>query len=765
MDFSISELLESFSDSKLVAPKVLEKRFGEDQSSIRKLQIVLDTLEKVGILEKEKGRYRRVTDDDVIEGRLRCSSKGFCFAIQDGEEVEDVYVRESHLSNAWNGDRVLVRVTKEGKGRRSPEGEVRLILERANSSLLARVKKTDQGYRAIPLDDRLPCEIELLDEGTPLPEGLADNSDQLVHIEVMRYPLGAYLPVGRIARVLGRDPQVAPDIELVCCKYELPREFSETVLEAAADLPDQPYKADLKGRVDLRKLFTLTIARPDAKAFEDAISLEVLEDGKWRLGVHIADVAYYVPLNSTLDLEARRRATSVFLGETVLPLLPEALSHHLCSLLPGENRLAISVLLTLDAAGEVLEYELQPSIITVDLSLTDQQVQQILEDRTDESVQAFAPAFELLDAMLRLSLLLKANRQERGALELSLPDAKFHYNDEGELGALVVSPSLRAQSIVKEFMLLANETVAEHLQALDLPGIYRIHPASDLSSAQELLKLLTNMGLELSLEQEDVVTSRDYQAFIHKFADSDVQTVLTYLLLGTLKPPAYSTEPGTHFGLALSEGYSHFTSPLRRYADLVVQRVLQALFDEGRDRRSTRVKERVKLRHSSVLDSDVNWNVLPPDIQKEIETDLEAIVTHLNERERLAQKAEQDLEALRKAEFMRARTGEIFRGLITGVQSYGFFVEIEDLLVEGLVHVSSLKDDWYEYRSRHQTLVGRKNRKQYRLGDRVEVQVKNVDYYRQQIDLVAVGGGSQAADDDNEEAPTDTTQRATSEEE
>jgi ribonuclease R len=258
------------------------------------------------------------------------------------------------------------------------------------------------------------------------------------------------------------------------------------------------------------------------------------------------------------------------------------------------------------------------------------------------------------------------------------------------------------------------------------------------------------MGIDSHLEQEDAVHPRDYQRLVQEFAESKTEKVLTYLLLSTFKPAVYSTAPGTHFGLALDEAYTHFTSPLRRYPDLLVHRVLHAVFDYGRDRRTTRSKERVNLR-SSTCHGQINWNVLPTDLHAELEDEFATVVVHLTEQEKLAQEAEADLEGLKKAEFMQQHTGKIFHGLITGVQSYGFFVEIEELLVEGLVHVSSLKDDWYEYRSRQQKLVGRKNRRQYKLGDRVEVQVKSVDYYRQQIDLVAVGGGSEAPEDDEPE--------------
>jgi ribonuclease R len=268
------------------------------------------------------------------------------------------------------------------------------------------------------------------------------------------------------------------------------------------------------------------------------------------------------------------------------------------------------------------------------------------------------------------------------------------------------------------------------------------------------MKLASSMGIDLHLEQEDTVRPQDYQHFTQKFAESDAERVLTYLLLETLKPAFYSTTPKSHFGLALEDGYTHFTSPVRRYPDLLIQRVLHAVFNEGRDRKTSRAKEAVDLRHSS-CHGEISWNVLPPEIHQELESHFHTVVVHLTERERIAQEAEQDLEGLKKAELMRERTGEIFHGLITGVQSYGLFVEIEELLVEGLVHVSSLKDDWYEYRSRQQTLVGRKNRKQYRLGDRIEVQVKSVDYYRQQIDLLAVGGGSEASEEPEVDEDTD----------
>ena len=769
MEFSIAELLANFTDDKLVAPKALEKKLEcQDELSLRRLQIALDALEKIGVLVKERGKYRRVTEEGVVEGKLRCSSKGFCFAIQDVEGSEDIYIRESQLSHAWNGDRVLVRVTKEGSRRRSPEGEVRLILERANPSVLARIKKTEAGeFRAVPLDDRLLFELQVNENGLQLEEAI----DHLAHVQIKRYPIGQYAPLGKVAKVLGADDDAA-DIDIVCCKHDLPREFSETVLAAAKDLPNKVTKPELKLRVDLRALTTLTIKASSEDSADDAITLEKTKAGNWRLGIHIADVARYVEAGSSLDREAQRRGTSAYLSELVIPMLPEQLTDNLCSLQPGKDRLAISVLITLDESGQVVEFEIQPTVIQVDYKLSYQQAEAILADQHTEKLKEFEPIFDLLAQLDTLSHAIKDQRRKRGAFELNLPEkiyarpdgsespeeadkftfSKFHYDDEGVLGAVVVSSTLPIHSLIVELMLLANQTVASHLQALGIPSVYRVHPTPDLEEVQELIKLAVSMGIELKLEQEEEVRPQDYQNFTHAFAESNAERVLTYLLLSTMKPAFYSSSAKPHFGLALEQGYTHFTSPVRRYPDLLVHRALHAVFEEGRDRRSSRVKDSVDLRHSS-CHGQINWNVLPTDIHQELESHFGTVVVHLTEREKIAQDAENDLEGLKKAELMKERTGEVFHGLITGVQSYGLFVELEELLVEGLVHVSSLKDDWYEFRSRQQTLVGRKNRKQYRLGDRIEVQVKSVDYYRQQIDLIAVGGGSEATDEEFEERP------------
>ncbi|MEM9925083.1 MAG: ribonuclease R family protein [Cyanobacteria bacterium P01_D01_bin.50] len=744
MEFSIATLLANFTDEKLVARKLLEKKLGcEDDDSIQKLEIALDVLEKIGILAKERGKYRRISEDSLIEAKLRCSSKGFCFAIQDIEAAEDIYIRESHLSNAWNGDRVLVRVLKEGSRRRSPEGEVKLVLERSNHTLLARIKQIEGGFRAVPLDDRLLFELKLQHNSVVL-----DNAiDHLAHVQVLRYPLAQYPPLGKVVQILGSDAEAAADIDLVTCKHDLSRNFSDNVEETAAKLPKRILKADRKNRLDLTDKLTICIGGNVDSVIvrENAISLEETEEGNWLLGFHIADVSHYVQPDEALDREALKRGRSVYLGDLVLPMLPDAVAAR-SSLVTGSDRLAISFLITLDGeTGEVLEWEINKSLVNVDKHLNQKQALGVLAAETKES----AEVVEMLQQLQALAIVLKEQRLARGSLQLNLPSNQNPFYDEGASGCVTESDS-PVDSLLTELVLLTNQLMATHLNALGIPAVWRVQGAPDPEDVQEMLKLAINLGVELALPDDIDIQPLDYQHLTKVFAESASEQVLTYLLQDTLKPATYTTSQGGHFGLALPDGYVHCTSPLRRYPDLLMQRVFYTLVENGRDRRNTRVKERVNLRSSS-CHGEINWNVLPPELQQELQTDLTRVITQINDREKEVQEAEADLEGLKRAALMKQRIGEVFNGVITGVQSYGFFVEIEvpaqeteeisniPLRVEGLVHVSSLKDDWYEYRARQQALFGRKNRASYRLGDRVAVQVKSVDYYRQQIDLVTVG--------------------------
>jgi ribonuclease R len=745
MEFSISQLLDNLSDLKFVAPKVIEKKLGVgDDTSIRKLQVALDALERVGILEKDKGRYRRVAEDGLVEGRLRCSSKGFCFAIQDVEGAEDIYIRESKLSTAWNGDRVLVKVTKDGMRRRSPEGEVRLIVERSNPTLLAKVKTTGASYRAVPLDDRLLFEIEIVPD-KQFPD-LSVAVNKLIHLEMLRFPLGSHLPIGKIAQILGDDAESTADVDLVCCKHNLPRKFSSQVLTAANSLPKAVRKVDLKKRLDLRQSVTVAIGNAPA------ISLEPTQAGGWNLGVHIPDFSSYIAVGSVLDETARLRVRTSFLDDTVIPMLPEL------GVLQQPEHLTMSVLFKLDSNGILTEFEIYPSVISTHASLSYAEAQEILDDRS-QKVSTKGKNSEIADLLSNIAQLGTLLLQQRpGSFHITLPNASMHEPDEGILSVPIVPETAYIYGMVSEIAILANRAIATHLVALGVPALFRTQPTPELNKVTDWLKLCVSMGVSAGLAEAERLQPQDFQNFLAQVKHLEPQTsrdILKYLLMSLLKIGEYSLQPGYHFGLALApeSPYIHAIAPQHRYVDLLIQRLLHLVFHEGRDRRNTRSKESVDL-HSSSCHGQISWSVLPPDRERQVISELELILPKLNQQDSLVHKAKTDLDGLRKAEFMQARTGQNFFGIITGVQSYGFFVEIESLLVEGLVHVSSLKDDWYEFpqvngRSKGgrppTVLVGRRSERQYSLGDRIEVQVKSVDYYRQQIDLVALASIDAAA--------------------
>ncbi|MEB3173813.1 MAG: ribonuclease R family protein [Cyanobacteriota bacterium] len=720
MDFTIAALLAQFSEDKLVAAKALEKKLGcESEEAQETLRIVLDALERLGLLTRERGKYKRVWETGIVEAKLRCSSKGFCFAIQDDEDGEDIYIREGNLSHAWNGDRVMVKMIKEGSRRRSPEGEVRVILDRANPSVLAQVKQEGDAFRAVPLDDRLLFELELqageLDLRTVL--------DHLVHVSVVRYPLAQRLSLGQVTKVLGSNAEAARDVDIVACKHDLPGPWP-----ASFPLP-APLQETLERR-DCRSELTFSFGSEQTPWTEMGFTLEQTPEG-WRLGLHIADVAQAIPPGSDLDREARRRGASVFLGESSSPLLPDNLTANYC-FIPGADRDALSFWLGFDAQGETTDFEYEATVVRVDRQFDLSEVQAALADSPAPELGAFDGLFHSL--FFQLCPQLRARRLQRGGFTLQ-SQAPLLFSDEGRIGAVAHAPALPLHSLLMEVVIVLQGQVARHLRELGLPALYCGQTPPDWEDLTDALKLVQNLGLEVSFDPETAATPQDFARLAQGFDKLEARPILHHLLLQSLKTPKYYSHPAPHFGLAYGDGYAHCSAPARRYGDLVNQRVLKLALTEGRDRRTKHSKIGVNLRSQECY-GQITWSVLPPALQDSLSEDLHLLLPHLNDREKVAADAEKDLLGLRKAEKLRACVGQTCRGLITGVQSYGFFVELEDFLAEGLVHVSSLRNDWYEYRARHSSLVGRKSRTTFRLGDDIAVEIKNVDYYRQQIDLV-----------------------------
>ncbi|MFS8886370.1 ribonuclease R family protein [Synechococcus sp. H70.2] len=723
-----------------------------DPEAPEMLEIALDGLVRAGFLEQtgDPPRYRRKPDESLVVGRLRCSSKGFCFAVRDEPGAEDVYIHGSNLSGAWNGDQVVVRITKPGNRRRSPEGEVVAVVERANRTLVGRLKQTEEGFRVVPLDDRLLFELAL-SEPRPSASGLAEG--QVAYVEVERYPLGDLPPLGRVRKILGHGPEASIDVDLVCCKYDLPQEFPPAVLEAAATLPKKLSRSDQKGRRDLRDWFCITLEpldlqHPHGLEPNVAVSLQRQEEDSWLLGIHIADVAYWLDPDHPLEQEAQRRTATVYLDSAVLPLFPPEV-HNRLALLPHQERLAYSLLLTLDAEGAVRSFEIHPSLVRTRAHLSYGQVQALLATAADLDPDEKVPELMvLLQNLLRLSQVLRVRRHQAGGFDLPLLDLLTPYSaDESGYGPLLISDRLGAHALMTEVLLLANQTLGHHLRQLGIPSLARVQPPPTAEALQNFLRLANAMKLDLHLQDPEAVSLADWQRICVRITAPDVlasgnSPALVAQLLSTLPPVEYRLqplqEPLGHFGLGLLEPYATFTAPLRRYADLLNLRALDLALRKGRNRRSPRSKTVVDL-HGPSGYGHIDWQVLPPKVHEEWQAFLQAQLPKIQAGYQLHQQAERELMGLKRCEFLQKHLGETFPGLIVSVQNYGFFVLVDPILAEGLVRVSTLKNDWYEYRK--QALVGRKTRRQFRLGDRVEVQVKNVDYYRQQIDLAVIGEG------------------------
>jgi len=706
MEFSVAQLLEACSEDKLVAPKALEKKLGIDsEEEISHLQVALDALEKTGILEKDKGKYRRSSEEGLVEGRLRCSSKGYCFAVQEGEGAEVIYIRENKLNSAWNGDKVLVKVTKDGMRRRNPEGEVRLVLERSNSRILARVKPTPLGYRAVPLDNRLNVEVELM----PFPE-LENVADRLVHLEVVRYALGNLLPLGRITRILGMDESSTEDQELVRCKHNLPDRLDQGTVALANDLQA---KADDLERLDWREQRVVSLG-------EAGISL-VKEGNLWTIGVHIPDVASYIPLDSPLDLVARERVRSYWLGNQSIPMLPDL------PLFQQTDRFCVSVIMHLTDGGEMQSFEIQPTLVRVSPPAE--------EDPVLKNINASSRAVESYLSSV--------------VVELDIPWTEL--GDDGVLGVTVTKSTQDA--LVARLLMMANRAIALHLKALGLPGLFYCQPEPDPDRLTDWLNLLSELG----------VTPPEVRHYLHHLETIDTpvrRDIIKQLFLGLLLPGEYSLQPLPHFGMMLAgrdTPYCHSVLPQHRYGDLLNQRLLLLLFKEGRDRRSNRSKEGVDIR-SSKCHGQISWSVLPPETERNFRQLLENLLPQINQQEQLAYRSAMDLEGLRKIALVKPFIGKTLFGMITAVQKYRFFVTLENSLADGLVHVSSLKDDWYEFQQnpsnkRGRALVGKRSGKHYTIGDRIEVLVRGADPYRLQIDLGiprnGAGGDSSEAEEED----------------
>ena len=638
----------------------------------------------------------------LVAGRFQLTSKGFGFVIPDNKgERPDVFIPPRALNGAMNNDRVLARVNSDTHGKK-PEGEILRIIVHANNKVVGIFHQAGDFAFVTPDDKRIGQDIYVMKRNF---NNARDG--QKVVAEITEWPKENRKAEGRVTEVLGNIGDVGLEILSIIKQNDLPLEFPEEVIAASKKVPKAIKPEELAGRRDLRARAIVTVDGEDAKDLDDAIYVEQLEDGQFLLGVYIADVSYYVTEDSTLDREALARGTSVYLVDRVLPMLPERLSNGICSLNAGEDRLCMSCEMRMDAKGKVLSYEIFPGVINVRHRLSYNIVREILAGDTEKR-EKYADVVPMLEIADNLRQILHNKRARRGSVDFDLPEQKVILDEQLHPVEIVQRIHGDAESLIEEFMLAANETVAQHMHSKHWPFIYRVHDVPAEDKMEQLAKLLANFNVKFA--PSETVKPKEIQQAIKAMQGRPEERLVNTVALRSMRQAVYQTENIGHFGLA-AKYYTHFTSPIRRYPDLIVHRLLR------------------------------KWMAAPRLKKDEVEplTDrLDTIAEHASIRERAAAEAERATVELKKAEYMAGHIGEEFDGVISGVTAFGMFVELENG-VEGLVHISSLVDDYYEFYEERYSLVGTHTGNAYRLGDKVRIEVLQVNISDVAIDFIMAG--------------------------
>ena len=740
MKFTVADLLDQLPAHEALPLAKLEKALGLSQKADKhQLQIALDGLSRLGLVDVGEAGVSRRDDPELIPARLRCSSKGFCFALRD-DGGEDIYIRDHQLNHAWNGDRVLVKVTREGGRRRSPEGGVQCILERHTTSLLAQVEQQEERLVATPLDDRLLTAVEL-----PAADATHLDAEQasVVEVQVDRYPVGQFAPQGHVARRLPVNGGEAADLDLLLTKHRLHNR-------------PQPPRATLKAlaakeRTDLTAQPSLLLEAWTGKDAPDLPALGLEErDGGWTLWVHTPAIAERFGYGSALDSWLRNQADAYCVGRQWLPLLSPALAKA-SAFKVGEVQAAVSVALELGSDGTLEHYrfcrsQIQP-VAAAGLDALNALAERKPKSRTvPAALKPLKDQLPLLEQLISVTGLLRQQRQAGGSLDLDLPlpaidslgDLAVPGPDAALDGWMVSLEPHHPLALLREALLVADRALGQHLRALELPAIFATNADADASDLNDVARAALALEIPLELSEEGNASAAELAA---AFAGTDRSRALQQQLQSILKPIQLSRTPGPHAlaGLPGEESaLAPWCCPSLHYADLWNQQLLVLLLTEGKDRPSVRHKTTVDLA-SDACHGAIDWPLLAPSqLNPFLEAQEHGLVQRLNGRRRFLAELQADLLAMVQARQAEPLVGQVLPGVISGVQSYGFFVEVPPSHVEGLVHVSSLKDDWYEYRSRQNRLVGRKNRRTYMLGDQVEVEIQKVDALRHQIDLAVV---------------------------
>lgn len=664
---------------------------------------VLDALEAEGKICCRRGKYEKVRQEvpvspkEILEGTFISNARGFGFVEVEGQE--DLYIPEEDTLYAFHQDRVQVEVKQEQKGNRK-EGKILQILSHGLSEVVGTFEKSQNFGFVIPDNQKMGKDIFIPREHTMG----AEDGDKVV-AKVVSYGGKNKNPEGRIKEILGAAGQPGIDVLSIARGYELPMEFPQKVQNQADRVPDHVLESDFQGRMDLRDWTVVTIDGEDAKDLDDGISL-TKEGNIYHLGVHIADVTNYVQGGSALDREALRRGTSVYLVDRVIPMLPKRLSNGICSLNQGEDRLALSCLMDIDSQGKILGHKIAETVICVDRRMSYTEVKGILEGDKElrSKYQELVPMFF---HMKDLSAILRKNRTKRGSIDFDFPESKIYLDEMGRPIEIRAYEQNVATRIIEDFMLLANETVAKEYCDRELPFVYRTHENPDMDKMEKVLTFIRNQDIPVHKAHEEI-TPLEIQEILTSIEGQDSEPLISRLLLRSMKQARYTTGCSGHFGLA-AKHYCHFTSPIRRYPDLQIHRIIK-------DTIRGRMKDEKKLYYAQIL---------------------EDVAAKSSMLERRAEEVERETVKLKKAEYMQMHLLETFDGVISGITGWGMYVELPNT-VEGLVHVSSLTDDYYIFDEENYCLRGEMSQKTYHLGDPVQVLVSEVDVTTKSIDFILV---------------------------
>lgn len=685
------KILEFMKDKEYVPMKLKEMAqvLMVPKEEYEALKKTLESLEAQYKIRKNRKNKYIVMDEVYDEGIFRANPKGFGFVNVEGQEQE-IYIASEYTFHALNGDKVLVKLLDEVGQAKNREGKIVKILKRELETIVGTFKNSKNFGFVVPDDKKIDTDVFISKKNF---EGAKEN--QKVVVKIVKYPEMGKNAEGKIIEILGDKDEAGVDMLSLIKEYSLPYEFPDFVLEEAKQIHQEIAKKDIPNRVDLRQKEIFTIDGEDAKDLDDAVCVELLPNGNYLLGVHIADVSYYVTENSKLDKEALHRGTSVYMLDRVIPMLPKSLSNGICSLNAGEDRFTLSIEMEIDEKGYVVSAELFKAVINVTQRMSYTDVTKLLENTDKRVVNQYAAYVEHFKRMEELAKRLQERRKEQGSLNLDIPETKITLDEKGKAIAIGKYELTFANTIVEQFMLTANETIAEKFFWLEAPFIYRVHEVPEMDKITELNKFLFNFGYKIK-GNKDNIHPKEFAKVLEDIQGKPEEMVVSTLILRTLKVARYENVNKGHFGIS-SKYYCHFTSPIRRYPDLFIHRMISKYLDKKYN-----VTEEFKQEYTKIA---------------------EQVAEQSSEREKIAQKVERDSIDLKKAEFMQDKIGEIYEGIISSVTAFGIFVELENT-VEGLIRFEHLgQKEYFIYDEEHKHLIGEKTKTVYKIGDKIKVQV------------------------------------------